>query len=323
MANLPLTFACGLYDRVLPLYRGDVTPAGIDLDFLPIDDPRQVFDRMGKGDFDVSEMSSSEFVAATAAGTGKLVALPVFVSRLFRHGFVFVNRKAGVATPKDLEGKRIGVSAYTQTAAVWIRGFLAHDHGVDFSKVRWLQGPMNGGGGHPRLPKLTRPIDIALNETGKPLSDLLAAGELDAVLGALVPDSFGTHPDVMRLFPDFHATEKDYYKRTHIFPIMHLVAIQRDVYEKNPEIAQSLYDAFDESKAQAIARMREVGALAYMTPWLADHIREMDEVFGPDAWPYGIAPNLPTLNALVAYMAEQGVVARAPNVDSLFVPVKE
>jgi 4,5-dihydroxyphthalate decarboxylase len=323
MANLRLTFACGLYDRVLPLYRGDVTPEGVDLDFLAIDDPRQVFDRMGKGDFDVSEMSSSEYVAATAAGTSKLVAVPVFVSRLFRHGFIFVNRRAGITAPKDLEGKRIGVSAYTQTAAVWIRGFLAHDHGVDFSTVRWLQGPMNGGGGHPRLPKLARPIDIALNETGKPLGDLLAAGELDAVLGALVPDSFGTHPDVVRLFADFHATEKDYYKRTHIFPIMHLIAIQRDVYKRNPEIAQSLYDAFTESKAQAIARMREVGALAYMTPWLADHIREMDEVFGPDAWPYGIAPNRPTLNALVAYMAEQGVIARAPNVDSLFVPVKE
>lgn len=323
MADLKLTFACGLYDRVLPLYRGDVKPAGIDLEFLAIDDPRQVFDRMGKGEFDVSEMSSSEFVAATAAGTSKLVAIPVFVSRLFRHGFVFVNGKSGIRTPKDLEGKRIGVSAYTQTAAVWIRGFLQHDHGVDFSKVRWLQGPMNGGGGHPRLPKLARPVDIALNETGKPLSELLASGELDAVLGALVPDSFGAHPDVVRLFPDFHATEKDYYRRTRIFPIMHLIAIKRAVHEKHPEIAQSLFDAFAESKAQAIERMREVGALAYMTPWLADHIREMDEVFGPDAWPYGIGPNRPTLEALLSYMAEQGVIAAAPKLDALFVPVTE
>jgi len=323
MANLSLIFACGLYDRVLPLYRGDVVPKGIDLEFLPIDDPRQVFDRMGKGEFDVSEMSSSEFVTATAAGTSKLVAIPVFVSRLFRHGFVFVNRKSGIAKPKDLEGKRIGVSAYTQTAAVWIRGFLQHDHGVDFSKTRWLQGPMNGGGGHPRLPKLVKPVEIALNESGKPLSEMLAAGEIDATLGALVPDSFGKHPDIVRLFPDFRATEKDYYRRTRIFPIMHLIAIKRDVHEKNPFVAQSLFDAFTEAKKQAIERMREVGALAYMTPWLADDIREMDELFGPDAWPYGIAPNRPSLEALVGYMAEQGVIAAAPKIDSLFVPVKE
>jgi 4,5-dihydroxyphthalate decarboxylase len=323
MADLKLTFACGLYDRLLPLYRGDVKAAGIDLDFLAIDDPRQVFDRMAKGEFDVSEMSSSEFVTSAAAGSGKMVALPVFVSRLFRHGFVFINRKSGIAKPKDLEGKRIGVSAYTQTAAVWIRGMLQHDFGVDFSGVRWLQGPMNGSGGHPNLPKLAKPIDISLNQTGRTISQLLASGELDAVLGALVPDSFGASPDVVRLFPDFKAAEMDYYTRTRIFPIMHLVAIKRDVYEKNPWIAQSLFDALKESKAQAIERMREVGALAYMTPWLADHIREMDEVFGPDAWPYGVAPNRPTLEALVSYMAEQGVIASAPKLDSLFVPVKD
>ena len=323
MAGVKLTFACGLYDRLLPLYRGDVKAEGIDLDFLAIDDPRQVFDRMAKGEFDASEMSSSEFVAAAAAGTGKMVAIPVFVSRLFRHGFVFVNRKSGIAKPKDLEGKRIGVSAYTQTAAVWIRGMLQHDFGVDFSGVHWLQGPMNGSGGHPHLPKLVKPIDISLNQSGKTVSELLAAGELDAVLGALVPDSFGTNPDVVRLFPDFKAAEMDYYKRTRIFPIMHLIAIKRDVYEKHPGIAQSLFEALKESKALANERMREVGALAYMTPWLADHIREMDEVFGPDAWPYGVTANRPTLEALVSYMAEQGVIATAPRVDTLFAPVKE
>jgi 4,5-dihydroxyphthalate decarboxylase len=319
---MKLSFACGLYDRVLPLYRGDVAPEGIELDFLAIDDPREVFDRMAKGEFDVSEMSSSEFITSVAVGTSHLVALPVFVSRLFRHSFVFVNRRSGIAKPKDLEGKRIGVSAYTQTAAVFIRGFLQHDHGVDLSKVRWLQGPMNGGGGHPRLPKLAKPVEIELNTSDKPLSALLAAGEIDATLGALVPDSFGTHPDVVRLFPNFRETEKDYYKRTRIFPIMHLVAIRRELYEKHPPVAKSLFQAFCQAKKQASERMREVGALAYMTPWLADDIREMDEVFGGDAWPYGIAPNRPSLEALVSYMAEQGVIASAPKIEDLFVPVE-
>ena len=319
---MKLSFACGLYDRVLPLYRGDVTPEGIELDFLAIDDPRRVFDGMAKGEFDVSEMSSSEFITMMAAGTSHLVALPVFVSRLFRHSFIFINRNAGIATPKDLAGKRIGVSAYTQTAAVFIRGLLQHDYGVDLSHVRWLQGPMNGGGGHPRLPKLAKPVQIELNTSGKPLSELLAAGEVDATLGALVPDSFGTHPDVARLFPNFRETEKDYYKRTRIFPIMHLVAIRRELYEKHPAVAKTLFDAFCRAKDQASERMREVGALAYMTPWLADDIREMDEVFGGDAWPYGVAPNRPSLEALVAYMAEQGVIASAPKIEDLFVPVE-
>jgi 4,5-dihydroxyphthalate decarboxylase len=320
MSDLRLSFACGLYDRLLPLYKGDVKPQGIDLDFQAIDDPRQIFDRMAKGDFDISEMSSSEHVTRVAAGNDAMVAIPVFVSRVFRHGFVFVNRKAGIASPKDLAGKRIGVSAYTQTAAVFIRGFLQHEYGVDMSSIKWIQGPMNGAGGHPHLPKLVKPIDIQLNKSERTISEMLATGEIDATLGALVPDSFGKHPDVQRLFPDFRTTEKDYYKRTKIFPIMHLIAIKREIHEAHPFVAQSIYDALERSKELAIERMREVGALAYMLPWMADDIREMDEVFGGDAWPYGVEPNRKTLEALAAYMVEQGQVAERASVDKMFIP---
>ncbi len=320
MPNPRITFACGLYDRVLPLYRGAVKPEGIDLDFQAIDDPRQIFDRMAKGEFDASEMSSSEHTSRVAAGNRDFVAIPVFVSRVFRHGFVFYNRKARIFRPKDLEGKRIGISAYGQTAAVFIRGFLQHEYGVDLLTIRWVLGTMNGTGGHLQLPKLTKPVDIALDQSGKPLSDLLAAGEIDATLGALVPDSFGRHQDVQRLFPNFRAAEKEYYRKTHIFPIMHLVTIRRDIHEKYPFLAASLYAALDRSKELAILRMREVGALAYMLPWMADDISEMDEVFGGDAWPYGIAANHPTLEALVTYMAEQGLIAAPPAIESLFVP---
>lgn len=320
MPNVRITFACGLYDRVLPLYRGMVNPEGIDLDFQDIDDPRQVFDRMAQGAFDVSEMSSSEHAARIARGNEDFVALPVFVSRVFRHGFVFINRRAGIAEPKDLEGKRIGVSAYGQTAAVFIRGFLQHEYGVNPSTIRWVLGTMNGAGGHLEKPKLTVPVNIEVDRSGKCLSEKLAAGEIDATLGALVPDSFGRHPDVARLFPDFRAAEKAYYRKTRIFPIMHLIAIRREVYEKYPFIAPSLYTAFNRAKELASLRMREVGALAYMLPWLADYISETDEVFGGDAWPYGIAPNRPTLDALVTYLAEQGLVNAAPRVESLFVP---
>jgi 4,5-dihydroxyphthalate decarboxylase len=266
-------------------------------------------------------MSSSEFVRLIAAGDGPLVAIPVFVSRLFRHSFIFVNAKSGVATPKDLAGKTIGVSAYTQTAAVFIRGLLQHEYGVDLSTVRWIQGPMNGRGGHPSLPTLSKPIRIELEKSGKALSELLAAGKIDATLGALVPDSFGSHPDVRRLIPNFREVEKSYFRRTRIFPIMHLIAIKRAVYEKHPFVARSLYAALSRAKDLAAERMREVGALAYMTPWLADDLREMDDVFGGDAWPYGIAPNRATLEALVVYMAEQGMIPAPINVEDLFVPI--
>lgn len=320
MPDIRLTLACGLYDRLLPLYRGTVKAAGIDLDFQAIDDPRQVFDRMAKGDFDASEMSSSEHTARIAAGNRDFVAIPVFVSRVFRHGFVFCNRRSGIRTPKDLEGKRIGISAYGQTAAVFIRGFLQHEYGVDLSTIRWILGTMNGSGGHLRIPKLSRPVTIEVGPPGKCLSDLLAAGEIDATLGALVPDSYERHPEVERLFPDLRTVEKAYYRKTRIFPIMHLIAIRREVHERHPAVAQSLYAALQRSKELAIERMREVGALAYMLPWLAEDIREMDEVFGGDAWPYGIEANRPTLDALVTYMAEQGLIAAAPPIESLFVP---
>jgi 4,5-dihydroxyphthalate decarboxylase len=320
MADARLSFACGLYDRVLPLYRGMVKPEGIDLDFQAIDDPRQVFDRMAKGDFDIAEMSSSEHTTRVANGNRDFVAIPVFVSRVFRHSFIFYNRHRGIASPKGLAGKRIGISAYGQTAAVFIRGLLQHEYGVDLSSVHWVLGTMNGSGGHLQIPKLSIPIDIEIDRSGKSLSDLLAAGAIDATLGALVPDSFGRHPDVQRLFPDFRAAEKSYYRKTHIFPIMHLIALRREVHEKYPFAAASLYTALNRSKELAAERMREVGALAYMLPWLADYIHETDDVFGKDPWPYGVEPNRATLEALVAYMAEQGLIPAAPAIESLFVP---
>ncbi|HEY1504430.1 MAG TPA: ABC transporter substrate-binding protein [Stellaceae bacterium] len=320
MADVRLSFACGLYDRVLPLYRGMVKPEGVDLDFQAIDDPRQVFDRMAKGDFDISEMSSSEHATRIANGNRDFVAIPVFVSRIFRHSFIFHNRHRGIAAPKDLAGKRIGISAYGQTAAVFIRGLLQHEYGVDLSSVHWVLGTMNGSGGHLQIPKLSISINIEQDKSGKSLSELLAAGEIDATLGALVPDSFGRHPDVQRLFPDFRAAEKSYYRKTGIFPIMHLIALRREVHDRHPFVAASLYAALNRSKELAAERMREVGALAYMLPWLPDYIRETDEVFGKDPWPYGVEPNRPTLEALVTYLAEQGMVPAAPSIESLFVP---
>jgi len=323
MPKLPITFACGLYDRMLALYTGEVKPEGIDLNFLAIDEPRQIFDRMGKNlEFDACEMSSSEVISRLAAGRQEMVALPVFPSRVFRHGFITVNRKA-VAKPKDLEGKRIGVPLYTQTAAVFIRGLLQDEYDVDFSGVHWVQGAANSPHSHgdSAAPAPLKRVSIEQNKSGRSLSELLAAGEIQAILGSGLPDALRSHPDVQRLFPDFHARELDYYRRTRIFPIMHLVAIRRDVYERHPFIATSLYKAMTQAKDVALGKMRNVGTLRYMLPGMLAELEEIADAFRGDPWPYGVDENRPTLETLVRYIAEQSLIEAPIPVQDLFVPI--
>ncbi|OGA18650.1 MAG: hypothetical protein A3H32_14030 [Betaproteobacteria bacterium RIFCSPLOWO2_02_FULL_63_19] len=324
MQNTKLTFACGLYDRMQPLYTGEVNPEGIDLDFRVIEWSREIFDRMaGRLEFDAAEFSSSELISRISAGRCPFVAIPVFPSRTFRHGFICVNRRSGIRGPKDLEGRRIGTPLYTQTAAIWLRGHLAHDYDVDLSGVTWVQGALSLAGAHgaPSVLPPVRAARIEINDSGKSLSRLLEEGTIDATLGSNIPEALGRNPDVQRLFPNFHDIERDYFKRTRIFPIMHLVAIRREAYEANPGIAASLYRAFEESKNRALTRMKHLGALRYMLPWLPEYLDEIEQVFGGDPWPYGIEANRPTLEALVTYMAEQGIIAKALPLEQIFVPV--
>ena len=242
--------------------------------------------------------------------------------RVFRHGFITVNRKA-VKTPKDLEGKRIGVPLYTQTAAVFIRGLLQDEYGVDLSGVHWVQGATNSPDSHgnPSSPLLIKQVSIEQNASGHSLSELLERNDIQAIIGSGLPAALRTNPDVRRLFPDFHALELDYYRRTRIFPIMHLVAMRRDVYEKHPFIATSLFKAMNEAKNLALAKMRKVGALRYMLPGMIAELDEIATTFGGDPWPYGVEANRPTLEALVRYMAEQSLIKAPIPVEELFVPI--
>ena len=203
-----------------------------------------------------------------------------------------------------------------------MRGLKQHDLGVDLSGIEWVQGAVNepGAYGNPSVMPLLKPIAITPNQSGKSLSDLLAAGDIHAIIGSNLPRALNRHPDVVRLFPDYRAREKDYFRRTGIFPIMHLIVIRNDVYERHPFVATSLYDAFGAAKDRAWQKMRFSGTLRYMLPWLPDDVAEIDELFGGDCWPYGIEPNRPTLEALVAYMAEQGLIAAPIAIEKLFVP---
>ena len=322
MSRLNLTFACGKYDRMEALRTGDVSVEGVDLNYVAIEHPREIFDRMGGGkEFDAAEFSSSEFISLMARGDRSFVALPVFPSRVFRHSFIYINRRSGIRAPKDLEGKRVGVALYTQTAAVWIRGHLAHQYGVDLATIRWVEGAIEKAGQHgePHAPPLLKPVTIERNRTGHSLTELLAAGEIDALFGSRRPTA--KHPDVAPLFADAKAVEQAYFRETGIFPIMHLVAMRRDVYERHPWIATSLYNACVVAKNWARARLKEHGALRYMLPWQHFHVDEIEDVFGGDPWPYGVEANRPTLTALVQYMAEQHLIAKPVPLEELFVPL--
>ena len=219
------TFACWGYDRTEALRSGAVRVEGFDVDCLEMM-PRDIFDRMGAEQaFSASEFSFSEFVLHHASGDSPFVAIPVFPSKVFRHGYIFINRGAGISRPKDLEGKRVGVPLYTMTAALWHRGLLQDEYGVDWRSFRWVEGAANAAGAHGNptsIPKLLHPIETEAANPGKSLGDMLADGDIDATVGSRIPSTIG-HPAVGRLFPDFRAVERDYFIRTEIHPIMHLV----------------------------------------------------------------------------------------------------
>lgn len=328
MSKPTISFGCSLYDRLLPLYVREVEVEGYDIDFVPSHGAmgaRAIFDIMGKGEgFDVSEMSSSEYVSAIGQGDRRHVAIPVFPSRAFRSNCIFV-RNDRVRIPADLEGRKIGVPLFTMTAAVFARGFLSDEFGFDPDSCTWIQGAMyqSGAHGNPNAPPLARAVRLEQNRSVLSLSQLLAEGAIDATLGPFIPDCYKENPLVQRLFSDFRTVERDYYQRTGIFPIMHLVVIKRDVCEKYPDLPQKLFNAFTRSKDLALARMKDVASLQYMLPWLAHDVEEIDDFFGGDPWPYGVEKNRATLEALCRYLHEQGLTAHRVRVESLFASIDE
>ena len=324
MSRLPLTFACGRYDRTQALRTGEVTPEGIDLNYIAIEASREIFDRfVGGRDFDCAELSISEYIRMIDAGEDRFVAVPVFPSRLFRHGFIFVNRNSGVKTPKDLEGKRVGVGLYTQTAAVVIRGHLQNDFGVDFSKVKWVQGAIEKPGPHgqPVTKPLLRPIDLVENTSPYSLADLLARGEIDAMIPARRPPGFGKNPDIVRLFPNYREVEREMYARAKIHPIMHVLGIRREVYDRNPWVATSLFRAFSQAKDHALELMRVSITQSTMFPWHMAEFDEIETLMAGDPWPYGLEPNRPSLEAMSRFLHQQHMTAREVKVEELFVPL--
>jgi 4,5-dihydroxyphthalate decarboxylase len=307
---------------MIPLYTGEVKPEGIDLTFTPVDNPRDVFEAMLDGKFQAAEMSSSDFLRRKSAGECPFVGIPAFPSRVFRHGMIVVGTASGITTPKQLEGKRVGVPHYPMTAAVWIRGLLQSDHGVDLTKVIWVQDtPFRPVAGDTSVAQLKARFTIEDNTTGKSMDALIDDGGIDAFIGADITEEMRANPRVRRLFPDFRAAEQDYFRRTKIFPIMHTVVIRKDVYDRHPFVAKSLFDALTRSKDIARQRMRYMGTLRYMLPWMIAEIEELDALFDGDPFVYGLEPNRHTLEALIGYLADQSLSSGRISLDDAFVDI--
>jgi len=316
MSSLRLSFACGPYDRTQALRDGTIRPDGIELNYLTLQ-PAEIFWRMLQfKDFDASELSLSNYATLVSEGNAPFIAIPAFPSRVFRHGYFFINTGKGIKSGADLKGKRGGVPEYSMTAAVYMRGLMQHEFGVKPSDVEWVQGRADRLG-------LKLPSDVKLTQApaGTELGDLLERGEIDFLITANSPLSFRRGAgNVQRLFPNYAEMEKDYYRRTKIYPIMHTVVIRRDIYDRDPWVAASLYKALCESKERCYRLLVEGGTPKASFAWLQPLIEEEQAIIGLDWFPYGIAQNRPSIDALLQYSHEQGLSARRLKLEELFAP---
>ena len=315
MAKLALTLACGDYDRTRALTTGAVQPAGVELNVVPLE-PEAMFYRMARfREFDVSELSLSTYTVLRGRGE-PLVAIPAFPSSSFRHSSIFVGADAGIREPGDLVGKRVGVPKYHMTAAVWIRGTLEDEYGVAPKDVHWFEG---GEGARVKEVDVTLPAEIRKETVpdGRNLGDMVAAGELDAFIGARRPAAFASGR-VRRLFPDFRRVERAYYEKTGIFPIMHAVVLKEELARQHPWLPRSLYDAFVEAKRIAYQRLDFTAALPVSLPWLVAEVEETRALMGDDPFPYGVARNRKTLDTLAGYTFRQGLAPRHLTVEEMF-----
>jgi len=320
MANLNLTIGCWDYDRVQPLMDGRVRPSGIDVTFLNMIVEETFFRMLRNKEFDVSELSMSSYVVSLFKPDRPFVAIPVFPSRFFRHSCIYVNANAGITKPSDLIGKRIGTPEYQMTAPVWIRGILDEHYGVPVDSVTYVTGGEEAPNRDEKL-KLDLPPNIRVERIGpdQTLAQMLATGEIDALHTARKPSTFDG-VTVKRLFEDFVPVEQAYWRETGIFPIMHVIAIRREVYEANRWIAMNLFQAFREAQKLTYEGLQETAALKGMLPWFNAHVEETLAMMGPDFWPYGVERNRQTLETFLRYHHLSGLSPRLLSVDEMFAP---
>jgi 4,5-dihydroxyphthalate decarboxylase len=316
--KLELTFACGDYEIMRPLKEGIVRPEGIELTVLTdmAASPRHWRFLRGR-EFDIAEVSGSGYVAARDRDL-PFRAIPVFPHRRFRHGFIFINTSKGISKPMDLIGRKAGTKGYLFTAGLWMRGILEHDYGVPHKSIEWLS----------ELDEdvdFNLPPDLKLTQVpeGKSLEDMLARGEIDALFSPdLIEPLKAGDERVSRLFPDYKQEEIAFYRRTGIFPIMHVVGIKQEVVERHPWVAINMYKAFVRAKELAMERMENPRIVPLA--WYRESWEEQERILGKDPWEYGLTErNINNFERLVTYSLEQGLSSRRLSLDELFLNVSE
>lgn len=314
MRKLALTGAFGDYDRIRALDINSIQPDGVVLHILKLP-PSEIFFRMCQyQEFDVSEMSMGAYCHFCGKDENPFVAMPAFPSRAFRHSMIYYHADAGIDKPQDLNGKRIAIREWGMTAVVWIVGILGDMYGFDLHSVDWVAVKQ------PRVPiEMPAGARIRYMNHDQNLSDMLASGEVDAALIHQAPQCFTTgSPYVKRMFPDYKSIEIDYYQQTGIHPIMHCVVLRKDIYQHNPWVLRSIYDALQKARLHTITALSDTKALATMLPMLPAFVEETQQIFGKDFWPYGLDANRKTLEALVRYAHEQGITSRELSIMEMF-----
>ena len=320
MSKLKLSMSVGNYDRTQALFDGRVQVEGCEVTAVPLE-PEEAFHRAFRyGEFDITEISMSSHMMTTARGDNQYVAVPAFLSRVFRQSGIYVRTDRGIDRPQDLKGKRIGVPEYQITANVWIRGILEEEFGVRPSDIHWRRGGIEEAGRGERAPiSLPPSIDLQQIPDDKTLSGMLEAGEIDGYIGARAPSCFlRGAPHVGRLFKNYIEDEKDYFRRTRIFPIMHMVGIRKSLVEQHPWLAVSVYKAFLKAKALAVHELNEICHLAVTLPWMVHHHNEAKALMGEDYWPYGLDANRHVIEKFAQYHYGQGLSVRQVAPEELF-----
>jgi len=322
MSRLRLTLGCWNYDRTRGLLEGRIQPDGIDLTYLDMPVEETFFRMLRHREFDAAEMSLSSYSVSLLRDPQPFIAIPVFPSRMFRHSSIYVSAAAGIREPRDLAGKRIGNPEYQMTAPVWIRGILSDEYDVPVDSVTYLTGGEEEPDRDEKI-RLELPSHIKVQPIGpgQTLSRMLAEGDIAALQTARMPSSYlAGDGRVRRLFDDYVEVERDYYRRTRIFPIMHTVVIRRELYRQYPWVAQSLFKAFCAAQRETYADLAQTAALKAMLPWLTAHLEDTRREMGEDFWPYGFAPNRATLETFLRYHHEQGLSKRRLAPEELFAP---
>jgi 4,5-dihydroxyphthalate decarboxylase len=322
MSRLSLSLAIGDYDRNRPLLDGAVRIDGVDIVPMMLT-PEEIFFRSFRDEaFDICELSLSSMSLKTAQGTPAYVGVPAFVSRAFRHTSIYIRTDRGIRTPQDLKGRRIGLPEYQLTACVWVRALLDEDYGVRPSDVTWVRGGIVDPSRVEKIAiELPPEIRLEAAPAGKSLDMLLQDGEIDAYIGPRAPPCFERgHPAVARLFADPTALAQDYYRRTGIFPIMHLIGVRRSLVEAHPWLPATVLKAFEQSKAMALAKLADTSATKVTLPFVEEQLAAARALMGPDFWSYGFAPNKAGLDNFLEHHHRQGLSKRRVRPEELFHP---